>query len=308
MRPATSITTDGRGADGETLSTREIPHQGQLVGACRKGTAWDRRWTPGYGVEVDASGDASNEVSINEFAATNTGNGGRYRAAFAPTSLKKRTDNDIRERPHPKNTMAAVLETAPQPDEPAGDAAPGGTPSAPAPLSAVPSGTGLKPIERLTSDTRYAKIIPEADQLTELHYSSMFTRSFVRSDYNFCASKISVARGGKLRALDISLRETSEWFSKAIAWVEQYSARTLPWPYETVLLDVKRPLAGQLVRCLSQYERLYKRAQESRREHKLSDERCAGMIANAEKKLKHIVQVCIPDNDQYEFDGTRREV
>ncbi|MBU9210940.1 AcaB family transcriptional regulator [Burkholderia multivorans] len=203
--------------------------------------------------------------------------------------------------------MAAVLESAPLPDEPSGDAAQGGTPGAPAVLTPVPSGTGLKPIERLTSDTRYAKIIPDSQQLTVLRYTSLFTRNFVRSDYNFCATKISVARGGKLRALDVTLRETSAWFSKANAWVEEHGARSLPWPSESIELEVKRPLAGQLVRCLSQFERLYRRAQEARNEDMFSADRCNAMLANAEKKLKHIVQVCIPDNDQYDFDGSRRE-
>ncbi|WP_321817901.1 MULTISPECIES: DUF1845 domain-containing protein [unclassified Paraburkholderia] len=203
--------------------------------------------------------------------------------------------------------MAAVFEAAPPPDGPTGETVPAGTPSPSAPLAAVPSGTGLKPIERLTSDDRYAKIIPDSDRLTELRYSTQFTRDFVRSDYNFCAAKISVARGGKLRALDVALRETSGWLTKAVPWVEQHGARHLPWPSETIMLDVKRPLAGQLVRCLSLYERLYKRTLEARNEHKLMPERCAAMLANAEKKIKHIVQVCRPDNDEYEFDGTRRE-
>ena len=203
--------------------------------------------------------------------------------------------------------MAAVFEAAPPPDGPTGETVRTGTPSPSAPLVAVPSGTGLKPIERLTSDTRYAKIIPDSERLTELRYSSQFTRDFVRSDYNFCAAKISVARGGKLRALDVACRETSAWLSKAVTWVEEHGAHQFPWPYEIVQLDVKRPLAGQLVRCLLLYERLHKRTQEARNEHKLLPERCAAMLANAEKKIKHIVQVCMPDNEEYEFDGTRRE-
>jgi hypothetical protein len=213
----------------------------------------------------------------------------------------------VRENTNEK-TMAAVLETAPLPDESNGQPLPDGTPSTTPPaLAPVPSGTGLKPIERLTSDSRYAKIIPDSEQLTELRYSSQFVRDFVRSDFNFCASKISVARGGKLRALDVTVRETSGWLSKCVPWVENHGARQLPWPSETVMLEVKRPLAGQLVRCLSLYERLYKRTQEAKNERKLTPERCAAMLANAEKKLKHIVQVCMPDNDQYDFDGTRRE-
>ncbi|MCP3712455.1 DUF1845 domain-containing protein [Paraburkholderia sp. CNPSo 3274] len=203
--------------------------------------------------------------------------------------------------------MAAVLETAPQPEETPGNAAQGGAPDAPAPLTAVPSGTGLKPIERLTSDTRYAKIIPDSAQVTTLKYSSIFVRTFLRSDYNFCASKISVARDGKLRALDHAIRETTEWFTKAIVWTEQLGARHLPRRYETIELEVKRPLAGQLVRCLTQYERLFARAWSAHASHLLSQERCTATLANAEKKLNRITLLCVPDNEEYDFDGTRRE-
>ncbi|PVX85735.1 hypothetical protein C7402_103313 [Paraburkholderia unamae] len=234
-------------------------------------------------------------------------NGGQFRAAFERIVQTNRTDNGKRERPHPKTIMAAVLDDAPRPDQTTGDATPDATPVAPTNLTPVPSGPGLKPIERLTSDTRYAKIIPESDQLTVLKYSSSFARNYIRSDYNFCASKIAVARGGKLRALDIAMRETSEWFTKAIAWVEQLGARNLPFPSEQIELEIKRPLAGQLVRCLTQYDRLFVRARSAVASRMLSEERYAGMLANAEKKLTHIRQLCIPDNDQYDFDGTRRE-
>ncbi|MFX1670874.1 DUF1845 domain-containing protein [Paraburkholderia sp. A2WS-5] len=203
--------------------------------------------------------------------------------------------------------MAAVPETAPQPDARSGNVAQSGVPDAPAALALVASATGLKPIERLTSDTRYAKIIPDAAQTTLLRYSSLFVRAFIRSDYNFCATKISVARDGKLRALDQAMRETGEWFRKANDWIEQLGARTLPRPFETIELEVKRPLAGQLVRCLTQYERLFERAFSARAGQVLSDERCTAMLANAEKKLNRIVQLCIPDNEEYEPDGSRRE-
>ena len=166
--------------------------------------------------------------------------------------------------------MAAVPETAPLPDEPSRNVAQGGVSDAPAALTLVASGSGLKPIERLTSDTRYAKIIPDAAQTTSLRYSSLFVRTFIRSDYNFCATKISVARDGKLRALDLAMRETGEWFTKANAWIEQLGARTLPRHFETIELEVKRPLAGQLVRCLTQYERLFARAFSARADQVLT--------------------------------------
>lgn len=203
--------------------------------------------------------------------------------------------------------MAAVPETEPNPEETPDDDAQGGAPDAPASLTGVPSGTRLKPFERLTSDTRYEKIIPDSAQVTVLKYSSIFVRSFVRSDYNFCAAKISVARDGKLRVLDRAMRETSEWFTKAITWTEQLGALNIPRRYETIELEVKRPLAGQLVRCLTQYERLFARAWSAHSSRLLSEERCTATLANAEKKLKHIVQLCMPDNEEYDFDGTRRE-
>ncbi|MCG5077235.1 DUF1845 domain-containing protein [Paraburkholderia tagetis] len=203
--------------------------------------------------------------------------------------------------------MAAVIETAPQPEETPGDTAQRGAPEAPAALTAFSSVTGLKPIERLTSDTRYAKIIPDSAQVTTLKYSSIFVRTFLRSDYNFCASKISVAREGKLRALDQAIRETSEWFTMAIAWTEQLGARQIPRRYETIELEVKRPLAGQLVRCLTQYERLFARAWSAHASHLLSQERCTATLANAEKKLNRVTLLCVPDNDEYDFDGARLE-
>src|SRR5438067_1118482 len=84
------------------------------------------------------------------------------------------------ERDHPKNTMAAVPDFLPEPERPDKDV----------PLADSPPLSGLKPIERLTSDTRIARINPESDTTTVLRYSSQFARDYIRSDYNFCAAKI----------------------------------------------------------------------------------------------------------------------
>ncbi len=182
----------------------------------------------------------------------------------------------------------------------------------PAPASPAPdpapesSGTGLKPIERLTSDSRIAKIVPQSDARTILKYSSRFARDFVRSDYNFCASKVTVARNGKLKALDVAFREAGDWFSKAIAWVEKHNARNFPLAHEDIELVVTHPLAGRLVRCLTQYDRLFIRSMEAVLSQKIQSADRENILANAEKRIKHIVQVCIPDNDQYKADGTRR--
>ncbi|TDN59013.1 DUF1845 domain-containing protein [Paraburkholderia sp. BL10I2N1] len=210
--------------------------------------------------------------------------------------------------------MAAVLELPPDPDRdaPPGDPRPAltiaatdtsatGTP----PQSA--GGSGLKPIARLTSDSRIERIIPDSDAVTVLRYSSQFARDFIRSDYNFCASKIAVARGGKMRAIETGLRDASEWLRKATAWVEKHNARSIALPHEVIELKVTRPLAGLLVRCLTQYDRLFVGTLEAVLAEKLKGEERETILLNAAKRIRQIGQICIPDNDAYDFDGTRRD-
>jgi hypothetical protein len=169
------------------------------------------------------------------------------------------------------------------------------------------TGTGLKPIARLTSDSRVERIIPTTDARTILKYSSRFARDFIRSDYNFCAAKVAVARNGKLRALDQAFRDADEWFTKAIAWVEKHNARSFPVACEEIELVVTHPLAGRLVRCLTRYDRLFIRSMETVLSQKIMPADRVNLLANAERRIRHIAQVCIPNNDQYDFDGERRE-
>jgi hypothetical protein len=209
--------------------------------------------------------------------------------------------------------MAAVLELPSDPDRPVDSDATrpvlalassdAGTP-APAP---APAASGLKPIERLTSDTRIARIVPESDAITVLLYRSQFARDFIRSDYNFCAAKIAVARGGKVRALETALRETSNWLRKTTEWIARHDARPIELPHETIELTITRPLAGLLVRCLTQFDRIFVGTLEALLAEKITSTDRANILANAEKRIRHIVQVCMPDNDQYDFDGERRE-
>jgi hypothetical protein len=206
--------------------------------------------------------------------------------------------------------MAAVLELPAEPDRP-----PEGTVSRPALSAANSAGqatpslsaSGLKPIERLTSDSRIERIHPESDAKTVLRYSSQFARTYIRSDYNFCASKIAVARGGKVKALEKALRDTSNWLSKTDEWLARHDVRPLGMGHELIELTITRPLAGLLVRCLTQYDRIFVRSTERMIERKITDQDRANILANAERRLKHIVQVCMRDNDQYDIDGQRRE-
>jgi hypothetical protein len=77
--------------------------------------------------------------------------------------------------------------------------------------------------------------------------------------------------------------------------------------HELIELTITRPLAGLLVRCLTQYDRVFVRSTERMIERKITDQDRANILANAERRLKHIVQLCMPDNNQYDFDGQRRE-
>ncbi|MDF0506366.1 DUF1845 domain-containing protein [Burkholderia cenocepacia] len=202
--------------------------------------------------------------------------------------------------------MSAVLEPPHegrgQPDTPTQNEKPTADPAVRLAMS-----TGLKPIQRLTSDSRIDKIVPDSDAVTILHYSSVFARTFIRSDYNFCAAKISVARGGKVRALEIALRDTADWMRKATAWVERHNARSLTFPYEQIELKVTRPLAGLLVRCLTQYDRLFTASMEAQLAEKITPQDRANILKNAEGRILHARTVCIPDNDRYDGDGTVRD-
>lgn len=195
--------------------------------------------------------------------------------------------------------MAAVLEPLPQPDA-SGASNPGSTAASRA------SGSGLKPIQRLISDSRIDRIVPESNAATHLQYCSQFARDFIRADYNFCAAKVTVARGGKVRALDKAFRESGEWLGKALTWIEQHPTRSFPLEHEVIELKITHPLAGRLVRCLTQYDRIFVRSMEVLLAGKIQPHERETLLLNAGKRLKHIVQVCIPDNNEYLSDGTRR--
>lgn len=213
--------------------------------------------------------------------------------------------------------MSAVLElpSDPERESPPGESRPALT-IASVPASDTPVGsagpshattTGLKPIERLTSYSRIERIVPNSQASTLLQYSSQFARTFIRSDYNFCAAKVVVARGGKIKALDKAFRDADEWLTKAIAWVENHNARPMPMAHETIELKITHPLAGRLVRCLTQYDRLFLRTIEALLGEHIQTADRENILANAEKRIRHIVQVCIPDNDEFDPDGTRRD-
>jgi hypothetical protein len=166
-----------------------------------------------------------------------------------------------------------------------------------------PVAGGLRPIKRLTSDDRLARIHPETLAKTELFYYSDFARTFVRSDYNFCAAKMTVARSGKLLALEAEFRTAEEFFRKALAWANRLHGRSTGLEPERVTLEIKHPMSGRLVRLLTIYDQLFGKTMEALVARSvMAHERKAALDAAA-ARIKQIPILCMPDNDRYAPEG-----
>ena len=163
--------------------------------------------------------------------------------------------------------------------------------------------SGLRPIARLTSDDRLARINPETLAKTELHYYSAFAREFVRSDYNFCAAKMTLARGGKLLALEAEFRNAEAFFKKAIGWASRLHGRSTGHAPETVTLEIKHPLSGRLVRLLTIYDQLFIKTMEALIARTVMPLDRKTALGSAEARIKQIPFLCIPDNDRYAPEG-----
>jgi hypothetical protein len=162
---------------------------------------------------------------------------------------------------------------------------------------------GLRPIKRLTSDDRLARINPETLAKTELHYYSAFAREFVRSDYNFCAAKMTLARGGKLLALEAEFRKSEAFFRKAFGWANRLHGRSVHLDPEAVTLEIKHPLSGRLVRLLTIYDQLFLKTMEALVARTVMAHDRKAALDSAEARIRQIPFLCIPDNDRYASEG-----
>lgn len=167
------------------------------------------------------------------------------------------------------------------------------------------SSSGLKPIARLVGEDRIKRIVPETAASAQVTYSSVYVRDFLRSAYNFCSSKFSVARSGKTRALDEKFREAELWFEKAIAWHANKSQTPIPIETDTVEVQVTHPLSGRLIRLLNQHDRLFALAIFARVANSISALEFEGTMKVAGSKIASIHQSCIPDNDRFAADGAQ---
>ncbi|MFS8980214.1 hypothetical protein PO002_38150 [Cupriavidus necator] len=130
-------------------------------------------------------------------------------------------------------------------------------------------------------------------------------RDFIARDFNFCASKFSVARGGKLRALDNVFREAEESFAKALGWLESLPTLELPLVTDRQDIEIRHPLAGRLVRLLNQHDRIFTLSLFAMAAGAISAADRGNAIEHASRRISLIHAICMPDNDQFASDGSR---
>jgi hypothetical protein len=165
------------------------------------------------------------------------------------------------------------------------------------------SESGLRPLSRLTSDSRLARINADTLAQTELPYYSKFAREFLRSDFNFAAAKMTVARGGKLIAIEAEFRAAEAFFKKALDWANKLPGRRTPIQPEMVTLEIKHAMSGRLVRILSMYDRLFLKTMEALMLRSVTAQTRQAALEAAEIRVKQIPFLCIPDNDRFAPEG-----
>lgn len=170
-------------------------------------------------------------------------------------------------------------------------------PDLPAPRS------GPKPIQRLLSQDRVSRIIPDTDSGTVLTYCSDFVRDFVRSDWNYCTSKMSVATKGKILALDTRFREANAWMDAKLAWSRSFRRRNVSLRYDKREVVVTHSLAGRLVRLLNQHDQLFANVLGAYMARNIDDVQKDDALIGAARHIRAIHRLCIPDNDRFSRDG-----
>ena len=163
--------------------------------------------------------------------------------------------------------------------------------------------SGLKPLARLTSDDRIARIIPDTHAQTELAYYSTFVREFLRAHYYFCSAKMSVARGGKRAAIEEEFRIADEWFKRALAQTNRLPRRNLNIRPESATLEVKNALSGRLVRLVAMYDIIHVRTLEGLFLGIVSARQRESALAAAKARLHQFPFICVPDDDRYAPEG-----
>ena len=114
---------------------------------------------------------------------------------------------------------------------------------------------------------------------------------------------MTLARGGKLLALDAEFRVAEAFFKKALAWANQLHGRNAAISSESVTLEIKHPLSGRLVRLLTMYDALFVKTMEALFARSCHAASTQAALDSAEARIKQIPFLCIPDNDRYAPEG-----
>ncbi|SDD58792.1 hypothetical protein SAMN05216345_111161 [Cupriavidus sp. YR651] len=170
-------------------------------------------------------------------------------------------------------------------------------------ISTPVSTGGPKPIKRLLSQDRVSRIIPDTDSGTTIRYCSDFVRDFLRSDYNFCTAKFSVASRSKIVALDERFREANEWMDARLAWSRSFRRRSISLRYDTREIVVTHSLAGRLIRLLNQHDQLFDNVLGAYLAHNVNDKQKDAALLGAARHISAIHRLCIPDNNRFSRDG-----
>ncbi|MDW3686176.1 hypothetical protein RA280_31435 [Cupriavidus sp. CV2] len=166
--------------------------------------------------------------------------------------------------------------------------------------------SGLKPIKRLISEDRLSRIVPETQTTMQLSFSTTFVRDFVRADYSFCSAKFSVSRGGKVKAIDEAFRHAEAWFEGAHRWADRLEKRTIPLQYHKRELLLTHALSGRLLRLLRHYDTLSSKLTFALMVNSVDGLSRDNALGAAGHHIAAIHALCMPDNDQFQPDGTRR--
>ncbi|WP_240805051.1 hypothetical protein [Cupriavidus oxalaticus] len=164
--------------------------------------------------------------------------------------------------------------------------------------------SGLKPIERHNSEERLSRLTPTTASATLHAYCSKFARDFLDAHFYFCSSKFVVARGGKVKALDEAFRDAEEWYAGALSWLSTTDQIEIPLFYEEKEVKVSHSFAGRLLRLLMQFDRIFLETLYSQECGSISADQRTTTIEIAAKRITAIHQLCIPDTDKFDADGT----
>ncbi|QET04008.1 hypothetical protein FOB72_17800 (plasmid) [Cupriavidus pauculus] len=166
------------------------------------------------------------------------------------------------------------------------------------------SPAGPRPIQRLLSQDRVSRIIPDTNSTAVLSYCSDFVRDFLRSDYLFCTAKMSVATKGKILALDNRFRDANAWMDEKLTWARRLRPRLISLRYDTREVVVTHSLGGRLVRLMNQHDQLFANVLGAYMGGKIDAAEKDNALLGAGRHIRAIHRLCIPDNDRFSRDGT----